>query len=413
MLIQPQMPQQHTPRQNHRRRIRLILPLDIQPNMTTPRLKNSHLATHIAPGNDPRPAHQRSPNVGQNASVQIRHDHDVKLLRARNGLHRGVVDNHVIHLERGVVLCRVVKGAAEEAVGELHDVGLVDARNLVTPVRQRKRKRKLGDALALSPRDDLEGLHHARHALVLQPRVLSLGILPDDAQIHILVTRLVAGDILDQADARIDIQFLTQRHIETLMSASRDGRVQDSLEGELVALEGGDGLAKGSLCAGAAAGFLDARDGDLLPLDGDVVGLEDCLYGFGDLGTDAVTGDEGDGVFAAVFGGFEDVGLDRGEGAGELGLTASATQGLVVLISTAGFSKLHRVEFVVLSHLSIATGNHPSTNHSPAPPEQNHATSSCPNHTQTNVYLKLRSSLSLQVSRRNVNRFVRPSSSIG
>lgn len=104
--------------------------------------------------------------------------------------------------------------------------------------------------------------------------------------------------------------------------------MQDTLEAQLVALQGGDGLAEGGL--GAPAILDDARDGDLLPFDGHVVGLEDSLDGLGDLAADAVTGDQGDGVLAAKLGGLEDVGLDGGEAAGGGRLDSGAAEGLEI-----------------------------------------------------------------------------------
>jgi hypothetical protein len=54
-------------------------------------------------------------------------------------------------------------------------------------------------------------------------------------------------------------------------------------------------------------------DVDLFPLNGYIVGLKDSLYRFSDLGTNTITGDESNGVFAAIFGGLEDIGLNTGE----------------------------------------------------------------------------------------------------
>jgi 2-methylisocitrate lyase-like PEP mutase family enzyme len=58
------------------------------------------------------------------------------------------------------------------------------------------------------------------------------------------------------------------------VAGALDGGVEDTLEAELVALEGGDALAEGSL---GVAGILDTGDGNLLPLNGSIVGLEDGL----------------------------------------------------------------------------------------------------------------------------------------
>lgn len=70
-----------------------------------------------------------------------------------------------------------------------------------------------------------------------------------------------------------------------------------------------------------------ASDVDLLPFNGNIVGLEDLLDALGDLGTDTVTGDEGDSVLAAELGGLEDVVRDSRERAG--GRRGGAQEGLL------------------------------------------------------------------------------------
>jgi hypothetical protein len=96
------------------------------------------------------------------------------------------------------------------------------------------------------------------------------------------------------------------------VAGALDGGVEDTLEAELVALQRGDGLAEELL--GVDVAGVDTRDVDLLPLNGNVVRLEDLLDRLGDLSTDTVTGDQGDGVLAAELGGLEDVLADGSEG---------------------------------------------------------------------------------------------------
>lgn len=317
VVVEAEVAQEHAARQNHGRGVGLVLALNVEADVTAAGLKDGHLAAHVAAGDDAGPADEGGANVGEDAAVQVGHDHDVKLLGAGDGLHGGVVDNHVVDLEGGVLLGDVVKGAAEEAVGELHNVGLVDAGHLGAAVGEGEAKGEAGDALRLGAGDDLEGLDDAGDGLVLEARVLALGVLADDAQVDVLVARLVAGDVLDEGDGGVNVELLAHGDVEALVAGAGDGGVEDALEAELVALEGLYRLAEGGL--GAVAALLDARDLDLLPLDGDVVGLEEGLDRLGDFGADAITGDEGDCVFAAKLGGLEDVGLDGGHGSGEPG----------------------------------------------------------------------------------------------
>lgn len=163
----------------------------------------------------------------------------------------------------------------------------MDAGNLLAVVGKGKGEGKLGNALRLFAGNDLERLNDAADRLVLETRVLALSVLTDDAEVDVLVACLVAGDVLEEDNGGVDVEFLTEGHVEGAMTGSLDRRMQDTLETKLVALERGDGLAEELL--GVDVTSLDTRHVDLLPLDGNVVGLEDLLDRLGHLGTDTVT----------------------------------------------------------------------------------------------------------------------------
>lgn len=283
--------------------------------MSATGLKHGDVAPHVAAGDDTGAANQGGADVGQNATVQVGHDHDVELLGLGDSLHAGIIHNHVVNLDGGVVGSNGLDGPAEETVGQLHDVGLVDASDLLAVVGQGEGEGELGDALRLEAGDDLEGLDDARNALVLQAAVFTLGVLSDNDQIYVLVARVVTRDVLDQADGGVDVELLAHGDVKTLVAGSADGGVEDALQAKLVPLEGGDGLAE-DLFGTARGAAVDTRSIDLLPVNGYVVGLEDGLDALGHLSTDAVAGDEGDGVLAAELGGLEDVAFDGGEGSG-------------------------------------------------------------------------------------------------
>ena len=122
---------------------------------------------------------------------------------------------------------------------------------------------------------------------MLEPRVLALSILSNDAEIHVLMSCLVSRDILDQHDRSVDIQLLSQRNVERLVTGALDRCVQDTLQTEFVSPEGGDGFAEeffGVLAASVYTGHIH-----LLPFHGYIVGFEDGLHGFGNFSTNAVT----------------------------------------------------------------------------------------------------------------------------
>jgi len=81
-----------------------------------------------------------------------------------------------------------------------------------------------------------------------------------------------------------------------------------TLQSDLVALQRVDGLPEEKLWIGLST--LHTGHINLLPVYGNVVLLEDSLDGLRDFGTDTVTRNQGDSIFASEFRGLEDVRLD-------------------------------------------------------------------------------------------------------
>ena len=81
------------------------------------------------------------------------------------------------------------------------------------------------------------------------------------------------------------------------MTKGRDRGVEDSLETDLVATEGLNGLLEGKIISRGVS-----RDIELLPVNRDVSGLEDGLDSRGSLLTDTVTGNQGDSVATTELG---------------------------------------------------------------------------------------------------------------
>jgi hypothetical protein len=327
VVVKTNVTQHHSSGQDQSSGVGLVLALDVKTDVTASRLKDGDVAAHVASGNDSRSSDKASSNVGENTSVQVGHDHNVELLRPRDTLHGGVVDNHVVGLQGGVVLADTLDGVAEQTIGKLHDVGLVDAGNFLAVVGERKGEGELGNALRLLPGDDLERLNDTADRLVLETGVLALGVLTNDAEVDVLVARLVARDVLEEDDGGVDVELLAEGDVEGAVAGALDGRVKDTLETELVALEGSNRLAEELLRVDAAR--LDTGDVDLLPLNRNIVRLEDLLDRLGDLSTDTVTcalfnitshwgrlsrrtRNQSNRVLAAELGGLEDVLVDRG-----------------------------------------------------------------------------------------------------
>lgn len=187
------------------------------------------------------------------------------------------------------------------------------------PVLDRKVKRKPRNPLRLLPRHDLQRLNHTRGRLVLQARVLALGVLANDGKVDVAVTGRETRDRLAQDDGGVDVELLTHGDVPGSVAGALERGVKDTCDEGKQA-----GLAKEgrrvSLVLGRKRTLLQrtlepdlvppervhralekrrilrgvARDGELLKLDGDVGVLEDLLDRLGDLLADTVTGDQGD-----------------------------------------------------------------------------------------------------------------------
>jgi hypothetical protein len=113
VVIKTKVPQEHAAGEEESGGVGLVLALDVKTDVTAARLENGNIATHVATRDNTGTTDKGGTNVGENATVKVRHDHNVELLRAGDSLHGGVVDNHVVDLQSRVLLSNLVEGAAE------------------------------------------------------------------------------------------------------------------------------------------------------------------------------------------------------------------------------------------------------------------------------------------------------------
>ena len=139
------------------------------------------------------------------------------MLRSGNALHRRVIDDHVVGFESRVVLRNFLERIPEQSVGQLHNIRLMNAGNLLPVVRQRKRKCELRDSLGLCAGNDFQGFDNAGNGLVLKAGVFTFGVFTDDAEVYTLVSGFVTGDVLDKHDGGVDVEFLAESDIERLV----------------------------------------------------------------------------------------------------------------------------------------------------------------------------------------------------
>jgi signal transduction histidine kinase len=77
--------------------------------------------------------HQAGAQVAHQVAIKIAHHHHVELLRSGHHLHAAVVHDDFLDLQVRKILGHGAKRLQEQAVGQLEDVGLVDAGHLLAP----------------------------------------------------------------------------------------------------------------------------------------------------------------------------------------------------------------------------------------------------------------------------------------
>ena len=86
--------------------------------------------------NDTSTTDETGSEVVNDGAVQIRHDHNVELVGVGHELHASVVNDHVLGLDHWVLLGDFSESSEEETVTFLHDVGLVDAGDLLSTMSE-------------------------------------------------------------------------------------------------------------------------------------------------------------------------------------------------------------------------------------------------------------------------------------
>lgn len=174
-----------------------VLSSDIETDVTSSGLEDGNLLSKVGAGNDSGSSNETAGNVGDNVSVQVGGDEDVKLAGVGDELHASVIDNHLVEVDLGVLLGDAAGGIEEETVGHLHDVGLVDGVDLLAAVGLGILESETSDLLRLFGGGNLQGLDDTGDGLVLQTRVLSFDLLANNNQIDTLVTGLDRGQAAD------------------------------------------------------------------------------------------------------------------------------------------------------------------------------------------------------------------------
>ncbi len=150
---------------------------------------------------------------------------------------QGVVDDVLAVEDFRKAFRHLARTAQKEAVGELHDVGLVDGMNFLAAVLARVFEGELGDACRAFFRDDLDALDYAGNDLVLQANVFAFGVFAHDDEVDVGELGFESWQILDRSEVCEEVELFAQRDVDALEAAA-DGRGYRPLECDLIVLDG-------------------------------------------------------------------------------------------------------------------------------------------------------------------------------
>ena len=137
----------------------------------------------VGAGDEAETADEGRAEIADDVAVEILKQQRVVLVGIHDQLHAGVVDDVLAVKNLGESLGNLARAAQKQAVGELHDVGLVDGVNLLAAVLARVVKGEFGDAGGTFFGDDLDAFNDAGNDFVLQADVFALGIFADDDEV--------------------------------------------------------------------------------------------------------------------------------------------------------------------------------------------------------------------------------------
>src|SRR3984957_14570969 len=260
-------------------------------------LEHGAVVADVAAGDDAQSADQACGQIAHHVAVEIREQQDVELARVEHDLHAGVVYDELFVFYFRIARRDGANRFQEQAIRQFHDVGLVDGVNFFAAVFLGIVEREFRDARRGFLSDDLQALDDAGNDLVLEARVEIFGIFANDHDIDAVEARFHAGEILDRAQVRIEVEGLSQRDVDA-GCATGDRSAHGALERDFVAANGlngafveqGSGIGHPIL---GAAGCIGAGF-DLLPINVDACGFEDALVGGRNFRADAFAGDQRD-----------------------------------------------------------------------------------------------------------------------
>ena len=171
------------------------------------------VGTDVAGRNEAEAADQAAAEVGKDITVEVLHNHNVKLVRVHDELHAGVVDDLVICLDLRVVLCDFAEDSEEHAVGHLEDVCLMNTCNFLSAVLLRVLEGVADDALRCFLCYDLDRMNRILIDLLFFSDIQTFCILTEDHDINVLKRSFYRVVGLYRADICVEVILAAQGNV--------------------------------------------------------------------------------------------------------------------------------------------------------------------------------------------------------
>ena len=246
----------------------------------------------VARRQEPEAADESAREIRDNVAVEVRHDHDVEVSGVHDEHHADGIDHLVVGFDGGKFLRDFVEDGAEQPVREFHDVCLVDARDLLSPMRFGVAEGGAADSLALFARDDLRRVHGVFVDFFLDADVEVFRVLAEGDEIDLGEGRPDGFVRLRGADVRIEVVLRAKRDVERT-EALADGRRDGGFQKDVRLFKGGESGFRNQCAVSLVLGFADVKD---FVCEVCARLFQDFEYGVRDFRADAVAFEYGDRV---------------------------------------------------------------------------------------------------------------------
>src|SRR5215211_6307802 len=168
------------------------------------------LLAYVRPWGDAEATCEPGAEVREDVAVEVGADQNIVEVRFHDELHAHVVDDAVVYLLEVVlvVFCDLEEDITEQAVGELHDVGLVDDGDVLAALFLRALEGHPADSLGAFAGDDLYRLGGMLTHGMLDAGVEVFCVLAVDDDVDVLVRRLYAWQAQRRPDVPVEVELL-------------------------------------------------------------------------------------------------------------------------------------------------------------------------------------------------------------